>query len=396
MKGADAATETDAPAEHYLRRELFDRIRSDASVFRFIQDGSLDGIWYWDLERPEHEWMSAEFWRLFGYAPEQKQHLASEWQDMIHPEDLKTALENFEAHCADPSHPYDQIVRYRHRDGSTVWVRCRGMAVRDAEGRPIRMLGAHVDITAQMKAYEELRAVTAALGEANAALERSNVDLESLAYVASHDLQEPLRTIQQYTELFAMRYRDQVDERGARYIRYITDGTRRMRALIEDVLTYARLTHSTETAGAVDCGAVVGEVLDALASVIEETSAQVVFSDLPALNVRRMQLIQLFQNLVGNSIKFRGAERPRIEISARRIADGWWSLSVADNGIGIAPAHRTRVFEMFRRLGHDTPGGGTGIGLSIVKRVIDGHGGTIEVVESASGGAEFRFTLPGT
>lgn len=139
---------------HYLEDELYSLVRTDPSIFQFLQGGSLDGIWYWDLESPEHEWMSPEFWELFGYAPDEKKHLASEWQDMIFAEDLQTALDNFTIHCADPDHPYDQVVRYRHKDGSTVWVRCRGLAIRDETGKPVRMLGAHNDLTEQMRADE--------------------------------------------------------------------------------------------------------------------------------------------------------------------------------------------------------------------------------------------------
>ena len=125
---------------HYLKSELEEQIRTNPAMWDFIQQSSLDGVWYWDLENPENEWMSPEFWRLFGIEPQEKRHDPAEWQDIIFPEDLETALENFHAHCADPNHPYDQIVRYRHVDGSTVWVRCRGLAIRDETGRPIRML----------------------------------------------------------------------------------------------------------------------------------------------------------------------------------------------------------------------------------------------------------------
>ena len=137
-------------SKHYLKEELYALIRTDPTIFEFIQKGSLDGIWFWDLESPEHEWMSPELWRLFGYDPDAMPHLASAWQDIIFEEDRKTALANFKAHCEDPSNPYDQIVRYRHKDGGTVWVRCRGVAIRDENGKPIRMLGAHTDVSALM------------------------------------------------------------------------------------------------------------------------------------------------------------------------------------------------------------------------------------------------------
>jgi PAS domain S-box-containing protein len=138
--------------KHYLETELEQAIQSDISIWEFLRAGSLDGVWYWDLENPENEWMSPEFWRLFGIDPETKAHKASEWQNLIFPEDGELALKNFERHLADPSHPYDQVVRYIHADGSTVWVRCRGMAIRDKTGKAIRFLGAHVDLTSQVKA----------------------------------------------------------------------------------------------------------------------------------------------------------------------------------------------------------------------------------------------------
>ena len=144
-------------------------------MFEFIQSASLDGIWYWDIERPDQEWMSPRFWTVLGYDPATRPHLASAWQDIIHPDDLRVALGNFERHCADPNHPYDQLVRYFHADGSTVWIRCRGLAIRDASGRTIRMLGAHTDVTALKRA--EVAATQLAVE-----LEQANKELEAFSY----------------------------------------------------------------------------------------------------------------------------------------------------------------------------------------------------------------------
>ena len=153
--------------EHYLEDELYELVREDRSIFEFLQAGSLDGIWYWDLENPKSEWMSPRFWQLLGFDHTKKEHLASEWQDLIHPQDLLTALSNFKRHCENRDHPYDQVVRYRHKDGSTVWVRCRGLVIRDHTGKPVRMLGAHTDLT-QLKSTEaELRKRTIELEDAN-------------------------------------------------------------------------------------------------------------------------------------------------------------------------------------------------------------------------------------
>lgn len=141
--------------KNYLEAELEVLLQSDQSIWRFIREGALDGFWYWDLEHPEHEYMSPEFWRTFGFDPDTKEHLASEWQDLIYAEDLETAKENLARHIADPNHPYDQVVRYLCADGSTAWVRCRGVAVRNDDGKPIRLLGAHHDITHQIQKERE-------------------------------------------------------------------------------------------------------------------------------------------------------------------------------------------------------------------------------------------------
>ena len=149
----------------YLKDELDKLILSDISIFEFIKSASLDGMWYWDLEHPENEWMSERFWEVMGYDPAKMKHLASEWQDKIFPEDLEVAIDNFHKHLEDPNHPYDQVVRYKHKDGSTVWVRCRGIAIRDKDGKPIRMLGAHNDLTEIMNAKQEIEELNKQLYE---------------------------------------------------------------------------------------------------------------------------------------------------------------------------------------------------------------------------------------
>ena len=145
--------------EHYLKAELYDLVRSDPRVFEFLQAGSLDGIWYWDLESPADEWLSPRFWTTLGWDPEQRKHKAAEWQDLIHPDDLKIAIGEYQACLATPGRLYDcPEVRYKRPDGSWSWVRCRGYVVRDADGKPIRMLGAHNELTGLKLAEEQLRA----------------------------------------------------------------------------------------------------------------------------------------------------------------------------------------------------------------------------------------------
>ena len=145
------------PMSHYLKDELYELIKKDERIFDFIQEGSLDGLWYWDLEKPENEWMNARFWEVMGYDPDEMPHKSGAWQNIINQDDLKLALDNFHKHLENPDHPYDQIVRYKHKNNSTVWIRCRGIAIRDENGKPLRMLGAHQDITALKQTEKQLQ-----------------------------------------------------------------------------------------------------------------------------------------------------------------------------------------------------------------------------------------------
>ncbi len=142
---------------HYLKQELYELIRKDEEILDFLQGSGLDGLWFWDLENIDHEWMSPKFWQVLGYDPEKQQHLSEEWQHIINQDDLLLARDNFEKHYHNPEHPYDQVVRYKHRNGSTVYIRCRGIAIRDENGVPVRMLGTHNDITEQKELENKYR-----------------------------------------------------------------------------------------------------------------------------------------------------------------------------------------------------------------------------------------------
>ncbi len=259
---------------HYLQQELYDLVQNDTAIFEFLQAGSLDGVWYWDLDQPENEWMSPRFWELFGHEPDGKEHLASEWQDMIFPEDLEVALENFHAHCADPTHPYDQIVRYRHTDGSTVWVQCRGIAIRDEQGQPVRMLGAHTDVTL-------LKEAEARLEQQAKALLRSNRNLEQFAYAASHDLKEPARVMAGFADLLRKGHGHRLDDDGKNLLGFIEDGAARMTQLISDLLALCQIQQNPARIVCVDCGVVVERAVLALGPSVEESGAEISVGELP-------------------------------------------------------------------------------------------------------------------
>jgi light-regulated signal transduction histidine kinase (bacteriophytochrome) len=224
-------------------------------------------------------------------------------------------------------------------------------------------------------------------------LARSNRDLEQFAYVASHDLQEPLRMVATYTQLLAERYRGKLDSDADKYIHYAVDGALRMQKLVQDLLAFSRVGRHGLALENTDCNVALQEALKNLEAAIQESGAMVEQAQLPVLVADRSQMVQVFQNLIGNAIKFRGSEPPLIRVSAELIGKEW-VFSVADNGIGIAPEHGDSVFVVFRRLHTRAEYPGNGIGLSICKKIVEQHGGRIWVESEVGHGSTFRFALP--
>jgi len=224
-------------------------------------------------------------------------------------------------------------------------------------------------------------------------LARSNADLEQFAYVASHDLQEPLRMVAAYTQLLSERYRGKLDDNADKFIGYASEGALRMQVLIQDLLAFSRVGRANAANSTVDCNAVVEEVRQILTASIQESNAVVNHSDLPAVWTDRTQMMQVFQNLVGNALKFRGRKPPEIFVHAEK--DGHqWTFSVRDNGIGIAPEFAENIFVVFQRLHARTEYPGNGIGLAICKKIVERNGGRIWVESQSGTGSTFKFTIP--
>ncbi|HZQ20336.1 MAG TPA: ATP-binding protein [Terriglobales bacterium] len=226
-------------------------------------------------------------------------------------------------------------------------------------------------------------------------LARSNCDLEQFAYVASHDLQEPLRMVAAYTQLLAERYRGKLDDSADRYIGYAVEGATRMQALLEDLLAFSRVGRNGFVRKPIHANVAVDEALRNLTIAIKEQGATVTRGTLPTIVADRVHLVQLFQNLIGNAIKFRGQEPPRITIAAEKQGEEW-AFSLSDNGIGIAPEHRDFIFKMFQRLHTRAEYAGNGVGLAICKKIVERHGGRIWVESELGHGSTFRFTFPAT
>jgi signal transduction histidine kinase len=224
-------------------------------------------------------------------------------------------------------------------------------------------------------------------------LARSNAELEQFAYIASHDLQEPLRMVATYTQLLAERYRGRLDENADKFIGYACEGALRMQTLVQDLLAFSRVGRDRAACKRVDCGAAMQEALLNLAPAIEESGAVVTHAALPVVWADRSQVTQVFQNLIGNAIKFRGKEAPAISVQAEKSGEQWL-FSVSDNGIGIAPEYAENIFVVFQRLHTRTEYAGNGIGLAICKKIVERCGGKIWVEAQAGHGSIFKFTMP--
>jgi signal transduction histidine kinase/ABC-type amino acid transport substrate-binding protein len=268
------------------------------------------------------------------------------------------------------------------------WALCNAYPVCDAEGRLDKVVVSFADITDRILAEEQLQKTLADLS-------RSNQELERFAYVASHDLQEPIRMIMSYTQLLERRYEEQLDETAREFIHYAVDGARRMHQMIVDLLAYSRVGTQGRPAEEVEAGSCCAQALGNLKLLVEQTGAEITVGPLPTLSADSSQLVQLFQNLVSNSLKFHGEVMPRVSIRAEELAKEW-RFAVADNGIGLDPAQSDRIFQIFQRLHGFSEYPGTGIGLAVCKRIVERHGGRIWVESTPGAGATFFFTIPKT
>ena len=255
----------------------------------------------------------------------------------------------------------------------------------DADGTIKGGISLSIDVTARVRAEQALRDI-------QRDLERSNAELQQFAYVASHDLQEPLRTIASYLQLIAQRYKGQLDDDADVFIQFAVDGAKRMQALIKAVLQYSQVGNSTDGWTSVDSHFIVASVVDSLRAHIAALHARVTWDALPTIVGDPNGLSQLFQNLIGNALKF-CSEDPTVHIGVVRENDEW-TFSIQDNGIGIAPDHLERVFGMFQRLHTREEYEGTGIGLATCKKIVERHGGRIWVESELGHSTTFFFTLP--
>ncbi len=358
------------------RRQTEEALRQQEARFRYLTESMPQKIF---TAKPsgDVDYFNAEWMAFTGLKFEQIKDWG--WTQFIHPEDLEATLRGWRRALA-TGEDFLFVHRFRRHDGAYRWHLSRAQALRDDTGKIATWIGSNTDIHEQKETEQELQ--------------RANEDLNQFAFAASHDLQEPLRMISVYSQLLLEGYHGQLDGQASVYVNFITQGSNRMRELLADLLAYAQVNASVHyPVEPVDLNIIFRQVLQTIQVMIEENGAVITCAPLPIVRGYPAHFRQLFQNLIGNAIKYRGKDPPRIQVSAEKQDGGVARLAIADNGLGIDAEYHQKVFGVFKRLhGKDVPG--TGIGLAICQRVVERYGGRIWVESQVGRGATFYFTLP--
>lgn len=348
------------------------------------------GNWDWDLKN--NTWSCSEgIYHLLGIENDKAVNITQALWEFIHPDDQHQVLRERDEALMNGK-KLDTEHRIIRPDNAVCFVQTKGEISFGKEGRPTWLSGTMQDITHRKQAEIKLNQLNADLEKRAEELKASNAELERFAYVASHDLQEPLRMVTSFLALLQMRHQAEFDETSKKYIHFAVDGAERMKGLIQDLLQYSRVGSSGEPFTTVDLNAVMNDVRPVYAEALHESGGLLKAGTLPVVTGHKMQLYQLLQNLVGNAIKYRSSESPVIEVGYLE-KDAEWQFFVRDNGIGIDPKYFDKIFVIFQRLHGKSDYSGTGIGLAICKKIVERHGGRIWVESHPGQGSTFYFTL---
>jgi PAS domain S-box-containing protein len=348
-------------AEHARERFHFMAESMPQKIFTANPQGSVD---YFNRQWTEFTGLSFE-------------GSAWNWIDFVHPEDELPTLRAW-SESIETGQTFHLQHRFRRADGIYRWHLSRALAMKRPDGNISMWIASSTEIHEQKEKEEELR--------------RANDDLQQFAYSASHDLQEPIRNVVVYSEIISRRYGSLVDSDGQMFLGFLMEGGRRLAKLIQDLLAYTRAAAIPGDVAPVDSNVVLEQTLSSLAESIRETGAVVTYDRLPEVFMGEAHLHQLFQNLIGNALRYRTEAAPRVKVSAVAL-NGAWRFSIQDNGIGVDPQYKEKIFGVFKRLNHEH-NGGTGIGLAICRRVVEIYGGRIWVESELGKGATFFFTIP--
>lgn len=377
------------------RKEAQELIRVSNERYNYVTKATNDSIWDWNLLTGEVIRSGDNFQKLFGYASAEADKDKNFWIQHVHADDREKVIADREQILADPSLDYWQDeYRFLKADGEYAFVFDKGHIIRDESGKAIRMIGSILDVSERKKYEDSLKQLNANLGKINNDLAVSNQELEQFAYVASHDLQEPLRMVTSFLTQLERKYSDQLDEKAHQYIDFAVDGAKRMRLIILELLEFSRVGRLNAQKEPINLHELISEVCLLQKKSIEEKSAGIEVETLPVIVSERAPLLQVFQNLVSNALKYnREGVAPLIRIRFEELADSW-IFSVQDNGIGIEGEYFDKIFVIFQRLHGRNEYSGTGIGLAIVKKIVENLGGRIWVQSEPGKGSVFSFSIP--
>jgi PAS domain S-box-containing protein len=366
-----------------IARDISERKRNEMAMlaserrFRQLADAMPQIVWTADADGSV-DYYNERWYEFTGFSRNTFGDVS--WEPVLHPDDLQRCREAWQA-AVRSGKPYS--IEYRfwdRRERRWRWFMGRALPIRDAETRILKWFGSCTDIDEQKRVQDDLR--------------RANEDLEQFAFSASHDLQEPLRTVKIYSELLAKRYGDRLDGDALQLMRYLRGGATRMETLLRDLLTYTQMTKFEGCDETADANETLEAALLSLAAAVSQSGARITADPLPSLSVHATHLQQLFLNLIGNALKYRSPERPPVvHVTAER-QNKYWMFAISDNGIGIDPEYKENIFGLFKRLHTSDEYSGTGIGLAICQRIVDRYHGRIWVESEAGQGSIFRFTLP--
>lgn len=419
---------TETVKQENEKKEAVEALREREELYRIVLESLSEGLLITDTD-DKIIYSNSRIEEITGYSPDEV--IGNYAYKYIAPEtEWHRFTDRMEDRLKGKTEVYEeQPIR---KDGSRLWIHVSAAPLKNTKGEIIGTVAAITDVTEKKKTDKEIEKYKNHLEElvnsrtqelsqtnkllenevqerksiqekqqyllekiegVNYELERSNQELEQFAYVASHDLREPLRMISSYIQLFENKYKDLLDKNGLDFIHYIVDGSKRMHELINALLEYSRVGNREKELKTLDCNEILETVKSNLEIIIDENNANIHYNNLPQVKGDYMQLVRLFQNLITNAIKFKGQEPPVISISAQE-RDNEWLFSVSDNGIGIDEEHFKKVFMIFQRLHIRTQYAGTGIGLAVCKKIIERHGGNIWVQSEQQQGSTFYFTIP--
>jgi signal transduction histidine kinase/CheY-like chemotaxis protein len=380
----------------YLRDELLYRVQTDPALFQFLEQGCLDGLWYWDLDEPQKEWLSPRFKAYFGFAEHEMADSPDWWQANIDPADMAAAQAQVGRCLANPDEPFDMILKYRHREGHPVWVRCRGLVIRDEGGRPIRMLGAHTDMTEIMQRDSELADTNLRLLDAVAEARAANAAKSHFLAKMSHEIRTPMTGVLGMADLLA---RTPLDAEQQRMVETIRRSGALLLATLNDILDISKI----------EAGGLVLETsplsLDDIATQVASLHRARAGESATRLTVRveggarwrlgdAHRLLQILNNLVGNALKFAAGQWVEVMIEAPRGQPV--TIGVRDGGPGMTATAAAGIFEGYRQADASITRrfGGTGLGLSIVRSLVEAMGGSVSLDTAPGAGAFFEIALP--